>query len=181
MGEQVEALEDHADTPHPGAHLTFVDDGSAFEIVFAVENDLPAINTFEGVDGADQGRFAGAGRADDADHLPILHLQVDAFQHLMLAPGFADAPQIQRRRRAVDGRSFDLLRQRRQALAQRLAFRLAEGLRTLALNIETIFQRPEQPGEDGNHHHVVHRYRQQGLHHKEILRIQALAGEQQLG
>lgn len=53
-------------------------------------------------------------------------------------------------------------------LWQRLAFRLAEGLRTLALNIETIFQRPEQPGEDGNHHHVVHRHRQQGLHHEEI-------------
>ncbi|STV98488.1 Uncharacterised protein [Klebsiella pneumoniae] len=35
-----------------------------------------------------------------------------------------------------------------KALAQRLAFRLAEGLRTLTLNIETIFQRPEQPGED---------------------------------
>ena len=99
----------------------------------------------------------------------------------MLTPGFADAPQIQRRRRAVDGRSFDLLRQRRQALAQRLAFRLAEGLRTLALNIEAILQPPEQPGEDGNHHHVVHRHRQQRLHHEEILRVQALAGEQQLG
>ena len=91
------------------------------------------------------------------------------------------APQIERRRRAVDGRGVALFAQRRQPLAQRLAFRLAEGLRTLTLNIETIFQRPEQPGEDGNHHHVVHRYRQQGLHHKEILRIQALAGEQQLG
>ena len=59
-------------------------------------------------------------------------------------PGFANAPQIERWRRAVDGRRFDLFRQRRQALAQ-LAFRLAEGLRTLTLNIETIFQRPEQP------------------------------------
>ncbi|VTM27744.1 Uncharacterised protein [Klebsiella pneumoniae] len=38
--------------------------------------------------------FAGAGRADDADHLPVLHLQIDAFQHLMLTPGFANAPQI---------------------------------------------------------------------------------------
>ncbi len=181
VGEQVEALEDHADAPYPGAHLAFVDDGSALKIVLAVENDLPAIKAFEGVDGADQGGFAGAGRADDADHLPVLHLQIDAFQHLMLPPGFANAPQIERRRRAVDGRGVALFAQRRQALAQRLAFRLAEGLRTLTLNIETIFQRPEQPGEDGNHHHVVHRYRQQGLHHKEILRIQALAGEQQLG
>ena len=181
MGEQVEALEDHADAPHPGAHLALIDDGSAFQIVLAVENDLPAINAFEGVDGADQGCFAGAGRADDADHLPVIYLQVDAFQHLMLAPGFADAPQIQRRRRAVDGRGVDRFRQRRQALALRLAFRLAERLRTLALNIEAILQRPEQPGEDGNHHDVVHRHRQQRLHHEEILRIQALAGEQQLG
>ncbi len=84
VGEQVEALEDHADAPYPGAHLAFVDDGSALKIVLAVENDLPAIKAFEGVDGADQGGFAGAGRADDADHLPVLHLQIDAFQHLML-------------------------------------------------------------------------------------------------
>lgn len=97
----------------------------------------------------------------------------------MLPPGFANAPQIAGGAPLTAG--VLLFAQRRQALAQRLAFRLAEGLRTLTLNIETIFQRPEQPGEDGNHHHVVHRYRQQGLHHKEILRIQALAGEQQLG
>ena len=61
------------------------------------------------------------------------------------APGFANAPQIERRRRAVDGRGVALFAQRRQALAQRPAFRLAEGLRTLTLNIETIFQRPVQP------------------------------------
>ncbi len=64
---------------------------------------------------------------------------------LHAGPGFADAPQIQRRRRAVDGRGVDRFRHRRQALAQRPAFRLAERLRTLALNIEAILQRPEQP------------------------------------
>ncbi len=56
-GEQVEALEDHADAPYPGAHLAFVDDGSALKIVLAVENDLPAIKAFEGVDGAGSGWF----------------------------------------------------------------------------------------------------------------------------
>jgi hypothetical protein len=41
VGEQVEALEDHADAPHPGAHLAFIDDGSALQVILAVENDLP--------------------------------------------------------------------------------------------------------------------------------------------
>ncbi len=53
MGEQVEALEDHADAPYPGAHLAFVDDSSALKIVLAVERMIsPAIKAFEGVDGA---------------------------------------------------------------------------------------------------------------------------------
>jgi hypothetical protein len=87
---------------------------------------ISAIDAFKGVNGADQGGFAGAGRADDADHLAVFHFQVDAFQHLVLAPGFFDGAQIQRRRVAAGGLRFLRLYRRLQVLAQGFAFTLVE-------------------------------------------------------
>ena len=159
--------------------MLFIDNGCAFQIILAVKNDLAAVDALKGVNRADQGGLAGAGRADDADHLAVFHFQVDAFQHVVLAPGFFDGMEIQRRRVTAGGLRFLHLYRRLQVLAQGCAFTLIERLRTLTLNIQQVFQPPEQPGKHRHHHDVINGDRQQRLHDEEILRIQALAGQQQ--
>ena len=99
---------------------------------------------------------------------------------MVLAPGFFDGVQIQRRWVAAGGLRFLRLYRRLQVLAQGCAFTLIEGLRTLTLNIQQVFQRPEQPAKHRDDHNVVNGDRQQRLHDEKILRVQALAGQQQL-
>ena len=177
--KEVEALKDHADAAHARAHLLFIDNGGALQIILAVKNDLAAINAFQSVNGTDQGGFAGAGRADDADHLAVFYFQVNPLQDVVLAPGFFDALQIERRRVAAGGLRFCCLHRRLQVLTQGFAFRFIERLRTFALNIQQVLQRPEEPGKGRDHHDVIDRDRQQRLHYEKILRVQALAGQQQ--
>jgi hypothetical protein len=65
----------------------------------------------------------------------------------VLAPGFFDGVQIQRRRVAAGGLRFASVP---AASGSGAGFRipLVERLRALTLNIQQVFQRPEQPGED---------------------------------
>ena len=72
VGEEVEALEHHADL---GAQL-----GERLALLgqrLAVERDRALVDGLEPVDGAAQGRLAGAGRADHDDDLAALDGEVD--------------------------------------------------------------------------------------------------------
>ncbi|MCY1311769.1 hypothetical protein D9M70_621170 [compost metagenome] len=62
----------------------------------AVDLHAAGGRVFEAGDGAQQGRLAAAGRADEDDELAVLHLEVDAFQHLMAAIGLADGFELKR-------------------------------------------------------------------------------------
>jgi hypothetical protein len=44
----------------------------------------------EAGDGAQKRRLSATGRTDEDDELAVLHVQVDALQHLMTAEGLAD-------------------------------------------------------------------------------------------
>ena len=78
--EQVEALEHDADVapqrvevdPRPGHPV-------------AVQADLAALDRLEPVDAAQQGRLAAARRADQAHHLMLVDVEVEAFEHLDVA------------------------------------------------------------------------------------------------
>ncbi len=63
----------------------------------------------------------------------------------MLAPGFLDRAQIERRRIAAGGFGLRRMLRRLQRLTQGFTLGVIEGLRALLLNIQYIFQRPEQP------------------------------------
>src|SRR5581483_5680252 len=85
--EEVEALEDHADLrPLAGDALLRVLDELPLLLPVAdevaVHRDPAAVDLLQVVDAADERRLAGAGRADDADRLPLLDVERDAFQHL---------------------------------------------------------------------------------------------------
>ena len=53
--------------------------------LLAADDDAARVDRLEQVDAAQQGRLAGAGRADQADDLVLLEREVDAAQHLELA------------------------------------------------------------------------------------------------
>ncbi|MCY1436619.1 hypothetical protein D9M71_527480 [compost metagenome] len=61
-------LENHPDLLAEAAQLAGVEGGD----VFAVDDDLAAGRLFQAVDQAQHGAFAGAGMADQAEHLAIL-------------------------------------------------------------------------------------------------------------
>ena len=72
MGEQVEGLKYHANL---GAKL-----GELFPLFrecSTVNADLAGIDGFQSVDRAAQGRFSGAGRADDYDNLAFFYGEAD--------------------------------------------------------------------------------------------------------
>jgi hypothetical protein len=77
MREQVERLEHHADL---AAHRRHVAD--VVGELDAVDDDVAALVLLEPVDGADEGRLAGARRPEDDDHLAALHGEVDPPQHV---------------------------------------------------------------------------------------------------
>ena len=83
-GQQVEVLEDHADVLAGLAQFRAVQ-GRHF---LAVDEDLAARGHLEHVDAADEGRFAGAGQADDAEDLAVFDFEVRLLQGLDVA-GFA--------------------------------------------------------------------------------------------
>ena len=84
--EEVELLEHHADV-----FTDFVEVGLAVGEEVSVHLDLSARGRLEEVEAAQEGRFAGAGRPDHADDLPLAHLEVDAPEHLQRAEVLAEA------------------------------------------------------------------------------------------
>ncbi|MCY1417818.1 hypothetical protein D9M71_333600 [compost metagenome] len=84
-GQQVEVLEDHSDALAEAAQAVGVEGGD----VFAVDDDAPAAGLFEAVDQAQQGALAGAGMADQAEHLAILDAQASRLQGRNIAAGDA--------------------------------------------------------------------------------------------
>src|SRR5262249_6835624 len=93
--KEIEALKDHADLrPLPG------DPGLALlghpPVLFPIAHQLPVdldpagVDLLEVVEAADEGRLAGARRADHADGLPAAHLERDALQHLEPPKALAD-------------------------------------------------------------------------------------------
>ena len=76
MRVEVEVLEDHADA------FADVDDRAVPGLYRrALETDLSALDRFEPVHAAQQGRFAGAAGADEADDLALVDGHADAVQH----------------------------------------------------------------------------------------------------
>ena len=93
--EQVEALEHHADV------LALEGDFLLPQLVqlvatlpvpdeHAVDVQPPGVDLLEVVDAAQQRRLARAGRPDQAEHLALLHLEVDAVEHPQAAEALAD-------------------------------------------------------------------------------------------
>src|SRR5262249_52046128 len=84
--KEIEGLEHHADVGALAAHLRL---GEAHEPVAflaaadrdAIDPDHAAIGQREGVDAAEQRALARARRPEQADHLALRRLEVDAAQH----------------------------------------------------------------------------------------------------
>ena len=53
--------------------------------IVAVEKDLSVCRFFQPVEAAQEGTFAGAGRADDNDTFTLLNMAVDVLQYLKIA------------------------------------------------------------------------------------------------
>ncbi|MCY1442322.1 hypothetical protein D9M71_586870 [compost metagenome] len=84
-GEQVEVLEDHADALAEATQAVGVEGGD----VFAIDDDAPATGLFQAVDQTKQGTFAGAGMADEAEHLATFDGQAGRLQGRNIAAGDA--------------------------------------------------------------------------------------------
>jgi hypothetical protein len=101
--EQVERLEHHPDLAADGGDVADV-----VRQLDAVDDDLPALVLLEPVDRADEGRLAGARRAEDDDHLArrqtICDGQVDAAQHVELAEPLVHVAADDERREELDDR-----------------------------------------------------------------------------
>jgi hypothetical protein len=85
--EQVEALEHHADRAALRADrgvAHFVQIGAALPVAdqLAVDIDPAAVDDFQMVDAAQKRRFAGAGRAEQRDHLAARHRERNALERL---------------------------------------------------------------------------------------------------
>src|SRR5580698_5224521 len=63
----------------------------------ALHQDCAGVVAFQAVDTAQDGRFAGARRADDADHLALLDRGADALQHLERTEAFVDIAKLDHR------------------------------------------------------------------------------------
>src|SRR5690606_4394532 len=89
--EEVELLEDH---PDAGAHG--VDVAVRVEDVLALDTEGAAARFLEPVDRAQQGGLPRAGGADDTDDLALVHRQVDALEHLVVAEALAQSRDLDR-------------------------------------------------------------------------------------
>ena len=87
MGEQLIALEDHADLlPHPGDGFTLPENRLPFQ------QDFAALNRLQTVQAAKQGAFSTAGGADDHDHLALADVQIKIFKNHVVPEGFLQMP-----------------------------------------------------------------------------------------
>ncbi|MCY1444898.1 hypothetical protein D9M71_613880 [compost metagenome] len=74
--QQIEVLEDHPDLLAEAAQLVGIERGD----VLAIDDDLAARRLFEAVDQAQHGALAGAGVADQAEHLAVFDGQAGRIQ-----------------------------------------------------------------------------------------------------
>ena len=115
-------LEDHADLPAQHAQPLGVERGD----VFAIDQQAATGGFLQPVDQADQGRFARAGMADDAEHFAGLDGQVQRLQRGNRAAadgiGFVQALELDHFavNRGIDGRGRAAY-QRGAALARAVA------------------------------------------------------------
>ena len=87
VGEQLIALEDHADLlPHPGDGFTLPKNRLPFQ------QDFAALNRLQTVQAAKQGAFSAAGGADDHDHLALADVQIKIFKNHVVPEGFLQMP-----------------------------------------------------------------------------------------
>ena len=97
--KEVEPLEDHADLGALAGDLAFPEfvqrvAGRPVTDELAVDVQAARVNLFEVVDAPQKGRLAGPGRADQAHHLALGHLQGDALEHLDPAKGLVDVDSL---------------------------------------------------------------------------------------
>ena len=85
VGEEVEALEHHADLGAQRGELL-----ALLRQRLALDEDLAGVDGLEAVDGAAERGLARAGRADDHDHLALVDGEVDVLEHVELAVVLVD-------------------------------------------------------------------------------------------
>ena len=92
MREKVEPLEDHADLATLGRDGLVVQAVQrAIAVLVAhqlpIDPDPAAIDGLQLVDAAQEGGLARARGAEQADHLPLVHVHVDALEDLVVVEG----------------------------------------------------------------------------------------------
>ena len=176
MGEQVEALEDHADILAMLAvlHKTRLLLPLALEVNkwLTVNFDLAVIDLLKAVQQADQRGLTGTGRADDGDDFAGLNLQADRAQHFDIVIGFMQFRRLQRwLLRHADAAGHCRTSRRGQLLHFFIHRARGFTLRDVEPGLETLKQKIKYRDDQD----VVKRHRRHGLHDEEILRIEALA------
>jgi len=94
MGEQIELLKHHADIAAQIAQFSFLRRQSDID---TVDDDSARIVGLEAVDAAKQRRLAGAGAADDRDHIAAFDIHRHAFQHFGRAEALSHIHDINER------------------------------------------------------------------------------------
>ena len=184
VGEQVEALEYHADAAYAPAHACRVQRRAAPCRWPSPNNTIsPLVQAFECIDGTNQRGLARARRSDDADDLTCPHPDVHALEHGVGTIGLVDVQQLQRRWcPGVRARAGVTSGAPPRPMAQ--AYPVPEPASASGWRRASSSRRSSAPStrtEHGNDGHVVHGDGQQGFQDKKVLRIQALPGQQQLG
>jgi hypothetical protein len=103
-GTKIKLLKDEADVA-----ANFVDIYLRRVHIGPAHDNSTALDRFEPIDGADQSRFAGAGRAAEDDHLTTVDLRIDPGQAVMLAVPFVDGFERDHGAGSVTKRSFGLM------------------------------------------------------------------------
>ena len=92
VGEEVEALEHHADVAAEAGELP-----ALVRQALAVDGDLALLDRLEAVDGAAQRRLARPRRADDDDDLSAVDRQVDVLEDVQVSEPLVHAGQADER------------------------------------------------------------------------------------
>ena len=110
VGPQIEVLEHHGEFGAQPLQL-FGIRGMQFAVLAGHERELLAghqdaalVGFFEQVDAAQKRALAGAGAADDADHVPRARLQRHALEHFVGAETLVDFERLELERLVVHGR-----------------------------------------------------------------------------
>jgi len=104
--EQVEPLEDHADLATlrgDGLPRQMVKPAGALLVAqqLAVDPDAAAVDSLQLVDAAQERRLTGAGGSQQADHLALADIEVDALEDLDPMKGLGDVDSVDERHTGV--------------------------------------------------------------------------------